>query len=219
MIAGGSPSGFQIVNNLLLFRANTVLNGIELWITNGTQNGTFILNDIYQGPNSGVISYSTATNELNKLFFTGFDGDQRMLWETDGTVAGTIPLYDISESDLPIFTNTQYINNRLIFIKETIANGKELWSFNVPTLSNDEFESKNTVTIYPNPVSSILTIETVFSGNYQLKIFNQLGQIVLDEFGNTSPNLLDVSNLSKGLYFLNIASENGNSQTIKFIKN
>ena len=93
---------FQIVNNLLLFKANTDSSGDELWITNGTENGTFMLNDVYPGTTSGIISYSTATDELNKLFFTGFDGNQRMLWETDGTVAGTIPLYDISESDLPI---------------------------------------------------------------------------------------------------------------------
>lgn len=216
--AGGSPEDFQIVNNLLMFQAKTELNGYELWITNGTENGTFMLNDVYPGTNSGVISYSKAVNEINKLFFTGFDGNQRMLWETDGTVLGTIPLYDISESDLPIFTSTEYINNRVIFMKETIANGKELWSFN-PTLSFDAVEYRKNANIYPNPATNYLTVETPFTGNLQLKVINNLGQLVLKQNQDSSKGSLDVSNLSRGLYFLNIHSETGENQTIKFIKN
>jgi len=152
VIGGGNPTGFKIVNNLLLFKANTVSTGHELWITDGTANGTFILNDVFPGTTSGVISYNNATNELNKLFFTGFDGNQRMLWETDGTVAGTVPLYDISESDLPISTSPGYINDRLLFMKETIAYGNEIWSFDAPSLSNNTFENKEKTILYPNPV-------------------------------------------------------------------
>lgn len=215
----GAPTGFEVVNNLLLFTAKTDSNGYELWRTNGTENGTFMLNDVYPGTTSGILNYLPAINELNKMFFTGFDGNQRMLWETDGTSAGTIPLYDISESDLPMVTNVGYINNRLIFIKETIANGKELWSFNTTTLSASDPKSNNRIKIYPNPVSNYLIIEPSLTGNYQLKVINQLGQIVLKQSKNTASSSLNVGALSNGLYFLTINSENGNSQTIKFIKN
>jgi ELWxxDGT repeat protein len=215
----GSPVGFEVVNNLLVFKGNTDLNGAELWRTNGNANGTYLLNDVYPGTTSGVLNYFPTINELNKMFFTGFDGNQRMLWETDGTSAGTIPLYDISESDLPMVTNVGYINNKLIFIKETIANGKELWSLDTTTLSASNLKSSKRIKIYPNPVSTDLTIEPSFTGNYQLKVVNQLGQLVLKQIQNTSSTSLDVSNLSKGLYFLNINSENGEKQTIKFIKN
>lgn len=73
--------------------------------------------------------------------------------------------------------------------------------------------------IYPNPVSSTLTIETPFIDNYQLQVVNQLGQQVLKQSQNTSSTSIDVSNFSKGLYFLNIHSETGKIATIKFIKN
>ena len=86
-------------------------------------------------------------------------------------------------------------------------------------LSNENFVNKKNIKLYPNPVSNNLTIENPFSGNLQLQVFNQLGQIVLKQNQNTSSTSLDVSNLSKGIYFLNIHSENNNSQTIKFIKN
>ena len=215
----GDPSGFKIVNNLLLFKTITVSNGDELWVTNGNENGTFMLNDVYPGTSSGVISYYAPTNELNKLFFTGFDGNQRMLWETDGTVSGTMPLYDISESDLPIATFAGYINNRLIFGRETIANGNELWSFNASTLSTYDLKRNNSIKIYPNPATNNLMIKTPFTDKYQIQITNQLGQEVLKQNQNTSSASFDISKLFKGLYFLNVTSENGEIQTIKFIKN
>ncbi|MCX7548794.1 T9SS type A sorting domain-containing protein [Xanthomarina sp. F1114] len=216
VILGGNPSNFHIVNNLLLFKANTVLNGKELWVTNGTESGTFMLNDVYPGPNSGFLN-GTPINGLNKLFFTGNDGNQRMLWETDGTTAGTVPLYDISESDLPMQTYSGYINDKLLFLKETVAHGKELWSFN-PTLSVEDFDNGKKTHIYPNPVAHNLTIENPSTDSFNLKVLNQLGQMVLIQNQNTASTTVDVSTLSKGLYFIHITSENGNTETIKFIK-
>jgi len=211
----GVPTSLQIINNQLIFLARTDLNGQELWVTNGSTNGTFMLKDVYPGADAGFL-IGSPIKELNKMFFTGNDGNQRMLWETDGTVSGTIPLYDISESNLLMYSTAGYINNKLLFIKETIAYGKEVWSAET-TLAIDEAKNTKIVNIFPNPVSNNLTIENPFSGSLQLKVFNQLGQIVLKQ--KTSSTLLDVSKLSKGIYFLNINSEDGNTQTIKFIKN
>ena len=213
----GAPKGFEVVNNTLVFLGKTDLNGAELWRSNGTVNGTYLLNDVYPGTTTGIMNYLPPISQLNKMFFTGFDGNQRFLWETDGTISGTIPLYDISESDLSMITNVGYINNKLIFIKETTAYGKELWSFDT-VLSNHNFDNKVKTKLYPNPVSNILNVETLLIGNYQLKIVNQLGQVVLEQNNNTASSSLDVSNLFNGIYFLKITSENNESQTIKFIK-
>lgn len=214
---GGNPTGLQIVNNVLVFLARTDLNGVELWVTNGDANGTFMLKDVFPGTESGFL-IGSPIKELNKLFFTGYDGNQRMLWETDGTVSGTIPLYDISESDVLVYSNAGYINSKLIFLKETIANGNELWSVNAP-LSIDEVENSKKISIYPNPVTNNLTIENPFTGNVQLKVVNNIGQVVLNQNYNTASTRLNVSTLSKGIYFLNITSEDFRAQSIKFIKN
>lgn len=87
------------------------------------------------------------------------------------------------------------------------------------SLSNETFVNKNTIKVYPNPVSNNLTIENSFGGNYQIQIFNQLGQFVLKQNQSKSTTSIDVSNLSKGFYFLNIKAENRKLETIKFIKN
>lgn len=62
-----------------------------------------------------------------------------------------------------------------------------------------------------------LALQDLNNQKVQLKVFNQLGQVVLSQ--TTPSTSLNVSNLSKGLYFLNVTSENIGSQTIKFIKN
>lgn len=213
----GSPINFDIVNNALVFDGTTGLNGSELWRSNGTVNGTFILDDVFPGATTGIINRLPAVTEINKIFFTGFDGNQRMLWETDGTAEGTVALYDISESDLPMITNIGYINNRLIFIKETVANGKELWSFTT-TLSSRNFEDIATVKIYPNPARSELNIEVPFSEIYSLQVINSLGQVVLEKENNDGAAAMDISTLLSGIYFLKINIANEPVQTLKFIK-
>lgn len=213
-LTGGFPDSFQIVNDLILFLATTELSGTEWWVTDGSKEGTFMLKDIFPGKDYSTI-HRWRIKELNKVFFTGKDGNENMLWETDGTKLGTKPFYDISESDIPMVPYITYINNKLIFVKQTVAHGKELWSFS-PTLSVDEVQNNKKVSVYPNPVSSTLTINNHFIGIAQLTVINNLGQVVLKQNQNTTS--LDVSNLSKGLYFLNIEDEVGKSQTIKFIK-
>ncbi len=217
--AFSSPINFDVVNNTLVFDAifGEIINK-ELWRTDGTANGTFTLEDGLPGATAGLINRLPAVTELNRIFFTGFDGDQRMLWETDGTAEGTVALYDISESDLPMITNIGYINNRLIFIKETVANGKELWSFNT-TLSSSNFEDTATVKIYPNPVSTELNIEVPFSEIYSLHVINSLGQVVLEKQNNNGETIMDISTLLSGIYFLKISTANEPIQTLKFIKN
>lgn len=86
-------------------------------------------------------------------------------------------------------------------------------------LSTNSFINKNNIKIYPNPVSNYLTIKNPSLANLQLQVINQMGQIVIDRGQNDSSKSLDVSTLSKGLYFLNINTEGNKIQTIKFIKN
>ncbi|MBO3099164.1 T9SS type A sorting domain-containing protein [Gelidibacter pelagius] len=105
-----------------------------------------------------------------------------------------------------------------------VGNGPSTGSVRTPVLTNCAVLSLDVIeqsvySVYPNPVSNILTIETPVGANYKLKVINQLGQLVLRQNKNTSSSSLDVSTLSKGLYFLNINSENDGKQTVKFIKN
>ena len=72
-----------------------------------------------------------------------------------------------------------------------------------------------TVSLYPNPVSSLLQISsTSIALDYQ--IFAMNGSIV--QAGKTINNTIDLSNLSDGLYFVKIHFENGLEHQQKIIK-
>ncbi|MEP1489852.1 MAG: glycosyl hydrolase [Algibacter sp.] len=73
---------------------------------------------------------------------------------------------------------------------------------------NDFDEKQNKINLYPNPVTTpILNInylESSISNNAVIKIFNTYGQEIIIETG--APKQIDVSNLSQGIYFVQIFS-------------
>ena len=70
--------------------------------------------------------------------------------------------------------------------------------------------------ISPNPAKEVLNITTNLSVIIlSVKIYNTIGQLVL--VNHTNNNLIDVTNLKAGTYFINIVSDKGTSNS-KFIK-
>lgn len=80
------------------------------------------------------------------------------------------------------------------------------------TLSIDN-NDLNSYVLSPNPANDKLTIDGV--SDYDAKIYNDLGQFIM-KTNNT--NTIDVSTLSKGIYFIKV-SDGINSSIKKFIKN
>ncbi len=78
--------------------------------------------------------------------------------------------------------------------------------------------------VYPNPVKSTLFIEysSEISGNAIIKVFNLQGQLVKNQewVANEGSNSyeLDVNELTPGVYFIEIQTENHEPQRSKFVK-
>ncbi|MFD2891441.1 T9SS type A sorting domain-containing protein [Flavobacterium chuncheonense] len=78
------------------------------------------------------------------------------------------------------------------------------------TFINDSFK------IYPNPVEDILNLE-YNTEIKNIKVFNLLGQVVIDENINAASTQFDISELETGAYLVNVTI--GNSvKTVKFVK-
>ncbi|WP_052172516.1 T9SS type A sorting domain-containing protein [Psychroserpens jangbogonensis] len=92
--------------------------------------------------------------------------------------------------------------------KDTMAS----FSTNCSTLSVDEF-TLNTVSLYPNPTTSVLNIE-IAQGFNQAIIYSMLGKEIL----RTQNKNIDVSSLSNGLFLIKIENESGNVLSKRFIK-
>jgi len=83
-------------------------------------------------------------------------------------------------------------------------------------------EDANTATfsIHPNPAKNELFLTSKSNnGNLTLKIFNTTGKLLsTQKLELEYQSSIDVSQLSSGIYFLNIGDENGNTTIKKFIK-
>lgn len=82
-----NTSNFNFTN-LAYFPIRTSAAGIELWRSDGTPGGTYLLKDIYAG--SGDASPSEPRTVNGTTYFTANDGSNGIeLWKTDGTQGGT----------------------------------------------------------------------------------------------------------------------------------
>lgn len=82
--------------------------------------------------------------------------------------------------------------------------------------TEEESLSDNDITLFPNPAINDLTIssrEVIENVN----VYNLSGQVVLQKSVNATQDLVDVSNLTSGIYLMQLTS-NGQSVTKKFIK-
>lgn len=88
--------------------------GRELWRTDGTAEGTFLLRDIKPGPGSSnpVIQHSVG----NIVFFTANNGLNGVeLWYTNGTPAGTHLVADLQPGVAPLqLSDLTWFQNRLL---------------------------------------------------------------------------------------------------------
>ncbi len=80
---------------------------------------------------------------------------------------------------------------------------------------NDEADNK--IQIYPNPAKEILTINSLEQPIESYKIYNLTGQVVQANF-LIDENQVNISNLSKGIYFVKVISQSGKDATKKIIK-
>ncbi len=64
------------------------------------------------------------------------------------------------------------------------------------------------IKVYPIPVNNYLTIEQSSNVNTLISLINILGEVVLNKQINYSENI-DLSGLSKGIYFLSLENSNG----------
>jgi len=176
------------------------------------------------------------TNALyaDSVYATDLDGDGDMDVLSASRLDHKIAWYENTDGQgnfgpqQIITTNAQ--NTRSVYATDIDGDGdidvlsasggdnKIAWYENLVVLGVNE----NTLldfSVYPIPTTGILTIQSNTT-IVQIEIYNQLGQLVLSipiAIG-TNKNTIDISSVSKGVYFIKIKDEHGNIGSQKVVK-
>lgn len=182
---------------------NDALTDISL-----TLNGDFIVSGVYDG------FIDTSSNSQSWLIKFNSSGD--LIWENK---------YGGSNDDA--FIRSSFTaSNDIICIGQTNSNDIDVtenhgdydfWivKLSPEQLSNSTFQQLE-MNISPNPASHYINLH--LSKDYivdEIKIIDVTGKLIVNEIKNA--NQIDISNLSKGLYFIEVFSKNNKYQS-KFIK-
>ena len=143
--ADASPAYFTAFKGKVVFRAFTLDTGQELWITDGSANGTILLDDTKSGPNSSFPDKLTVVGD-SLYYYLRFD---RELWLTDGTPGNASMLTNFGNGGSLTRSVNQifpFKNGLLISVESSLAEKKwELWrsdgSMQGTVLVDSAFES------------------------------------------------------------------------------
>lgn len=150
-------------------------------------------------PNTGF-SVNASGNEYT--FIANCQDCSGYQWKLNNNNAGTGVNYT------HVFTQPgQYLVELLV--ENPCGTGSSNQIINVVIASNEELLRSN-ISLYPNPTTDILQINSRHYSSSNVSIVNTVGKLVLSqEVGPNSMQKLNVSNLPKGLYLCKVASKEG----------
>jgi D-alanyl-D-alanine carboxypeptidase len=143
--------------------------------------------------------------------FKSFNGGPIYAYGHTGTAFGYgSMLCYIPSLDIYMCSAGNYMKIGQEFLQRDIYN---FLNNNITSIS--ETDLNNAISIYPNPTSNILNINTTLQ-NFQVSVYSLTGQLILDKKNSYT---LDVSSLSTGLYVFKLQDLNSMTTiTKKFIR-
>lgn len=145
------------IGNIVYFTNSDSTNGTELWKTDGTAAGTSLVRDVNL-PSYDASSVYALTNFNNTLYFVSYETEigwyeRYILWKTDGTAAGTVPIKalpggilqtKVHNGSLYIFTGTGLwksdgteAGTTQIYTFSSVRNGVHIFNNQLFFIAND----------------------------------------------------------------------------------
>ncbi|MDX1971149.1 MAG: hypothetical protein SFY68_01320, partial [Candidatus Sumerlaeia bacterium] len=204
-------TNFTNLRSVLVFAATDGANGVELWRTNGTPSGTFLLKDFVTAPGvSGFGDQLLSLNQVNNnaVFLVNAPVSGLELWVTNGSQGGTNLLKDIIPgtgtpfqpnffglAPISISNPTTFIPSRLLFLATTPAEGTELWTTDGTTANTVILKDLSPGAASSFPVDTILASQPVlefFNANKIALLADSTANGIELFITNGTPNNLDL---------------------------
>jgi trimeric autotransporter adhesin len=126
-----SENRFIRIGNIAFFAAIDDANGIELWRTDGTTAGTYLVKDASTAVGLNGYAPQNFTQMGNEIYYKYKDDSNGIeLWKSDGTVAGTKMVKNLSAGDLSSFGSPTYLFahlGKVYFGANPVTTGRELY--------------------------------------------------------------------------------------------
>lgn len=195
-------------------------NQITMAASNGiytSLNGGTTWSRIYESFVSKV-AHSTKTNgHIVATVQTYYDFDAKIIISADGGVTWTETTSDTFYYAIVTSSAVKFDGDSADVYLSTTDLGVLKMKVNFETLGTPDFGTGiNSILIYPNPTSEIVNIRANNNATIQaVEVYNNLGQQVLS---SKNQSVLNVSNLSNGIYYIKAKDSNNNTSTQKLIK-
>lgn len=216
---------FFVFGGKMYYANNDGLKGREPWVSDGTAAGTRLFADVNTNAPGSIGLWNPGYFLFQgKLFFRASDGNRVQICLSD-TVNGSITKFPVSSgffsAELPFdlqltddesFT-FQAFNNQLYFQGGFHPTNGDPFAFShdffkmapLTAVSSKESEALG-IRIFPNPTKDFLVIESVEPG-LQPVVLNGLGQQQKEAMAHN--NILNVSGLPQGFYFVMLKTASG----------
>jgi len=167
--------------------------------------------------NTGLVSWETAS-EVNTSHFMVEKSSDGRTFNSIGAVVAKGGNSNYSLTDKALLTGDNFYR-----IKSVDKDGQ--FQYSAIAKLNYGKTGNVVVSIYPNPATTVLNIQTanLEKGKYQIRMLNQNGSVVLTRtIAITNPlqqQIIDVEQLNNGVYLIQLLNNDGASiQTKTFIK-
>lgn len=183
-------------------------------------NGSTNTADFVTAKTFDITTTNDSASEASTVNFY-FTQAEITAWET--TTGNTInELYALNDTsgEVVALTNSAFGSDYKLTANFTEGLEGTYYFGKQTTLSLNDIELGNSISIYPNPTISVLNIKVTDQNDMpeNYKIYNMLGQLLIDKtINNTSDLSVDTTPFSNGMYFIKISKSNRNL-TLPFIK-
>jgi len=194
----------------------------QRWRFESAGNGQYYIRVKSTGMYLALASANTA--EGIKVQQKSFTNDNTTKWTVTSLGNGYYRINNVYSNKSLDVTDVSTANGALMQVWSYSGGDNQQWQLNQvestaarESLSVDDVDnSTQTLSIYPNPATGVVTLATKEAGNYT--IIGLTGNIISKGKVVSGENSINVTNLSTGYYLIRFENENGVGKTLKLLK-